>query len=305
MDEVLGALSGLGLYGLPVSDLGPKQKRGSDDERKMHSSPGGVSYDSAASRTDEEPSDVPGWQRDRMRRRARNKRNKRRYLVGGAVGVVVLIAVIVTVVLLAVNGGKAPYVVGRTLDQARTAAEKAGMKVEVSAQVPTFNEPAGTVLQQLPAKGIKSDDRKLRVTVAKQPVLVTATFKAYDPPPGDGKENNDTLVNLGDNKESTTWSTELYKTAAFGNLKAGVGFEFTLSEPASIMKIVSTVDGWSGELRQVTSSGSPVKITDLVGSSKTYTLQQPISSGRIWFTKLVELSPGRYGVELSEVEFYK
>ena len=85
--------------------------------------------------------------------------------------------------------------------------------------------------------------------------MTVTEIKVYDPSPGDGKENDDRLTNLIDGKDSTTWSTELYKSAAFGNLKEGVGLDFTLSEPATIMEIVSTVDGWGGELRQATSSG--------------------------------------------------
>ncbi len=44
---------------------------------------------------------------------------------------------------------------------------------------------------------------------------------------------------------------------------------------------------------------------DLDGTSKIITLREAISAGRLWFTKLVEFSDGRYGVELSELRFYK
>ena len=89
--------------------------------------------------------------------------------------------------------------------------------------------------------------------------MAVTEIKSYDPE-GDQTENDDTLHNLIDDKESTSWSTELYKSAAFGNLKDGVGLEFTLETPATIMEIVSTVDGWNGELRQDTTSGSAAKI---------------------------------------------
>ena len=163
------------------------------------------------------------------------------------------------------------------------------------------------MLEQSPDKGLKSDDGVLQLTVTRKPTPVTVTeIKVYDPAPGDGTENDAQLPNLIDGKASTTWVTELYKSAAFGNRKDGVGLDFTLSEPATIMEIKSTVDGWAGELRQDTSSGSEATIAKLDGAtSQILPLLQPISAGRIWLTKLVELSYGKYGVELSEIQFYK
>ena len=306
MDEFLGALVGLGLYALPRAEMGAKQKRGADDERRMRVSPGGASLDSG-SRHGDDSADMPGWKRDRLRRSARRARTRRRYMIGAAVAAVAIIAAIVVVLVLTLSGGRAPYVKGLTLDQARQAAADAGMQVEVTALIPSFDKKAGTVLEQSPDKGLKSDNGVLQLTVTRQPTPVAVTqIKAYDPPPGDGKENDAQLPNLIDGKESTTWSTELYKSPAFGNLKAGVGLDFTLAEPATIMVIISTVDGWAGELRQSTSSGSEATITKLAGKpSQILSLLQPISSGRIWFTKLVELSDARYGVELSELRFYK
>jgi eukaryotic-like serine/threonine-protein kinase len=306
MDEVLGALVGLGLYTLPRTEMGAKQKRGSDDERKMRVSPGGASLDSGSRRSDES-ADMPGWQRDRLRRHARKARSRRRYTIGAAIAAVAIVAAIVVVLVLHFSGGGAPEVVGLTLDQARQAAADAGMQVEVTALIPSFDKKAGIVLQQSPDEGFKSDNGVLQLTVTRQPTPVTVTeIKAYDPPPGDGKENDAQLPNLIDGHDSTTWSTELYKSAAFGNLKPGVGLEFTLAEQATIMEITSTVDGWAGELRQNTSSGSEATIAKLDGkTSQILPLLQPISTGRIWFTKLVELSDGRYGVELSELRFYK
>jgi hypothetical protein len=304
MDEVLGALAGLGMYAPQRAEVGGKPRRATEDDRRLRRSPGGASYDSAGGQKDDTGEDMPGWQRDRIRRRARRARSKRRYLIGGAVGVVVVIAVIVTVVMLAVSGGKAPDVMGLTLDQARAAAADADMQVEVTAQIPSFESP-GIVLEQTPDKGIKSDNGVLQLTMSREPTQVAVTeMKAYDPE-GDQEENDDQIASLTDGKESTSWSTELYRTEAFGNLKEGVGLQFTLDAPATIIEIVTTVDGWKGELRQDTTSGSQAKVTDLDGKSKIITLREPISSGRIWFTTLTELSDSRFGVEISEIRFYK
>lgn len=227
-------------------------------------------------------------------------------MIGGAFAAVLLVTAIVIALVLALSGSGAPDVVGLSLDQARQLAADAGMEVEVTAQIPSFDKSAGTVLEQAPDPGIESDDGVLRLTVTREPTPISVTkVKDYDPE-GDQTENPEQLPNLIDGKDGTSWSTELYKSASFGNLKDGVGLEFTLAEPATIMEIVSTVDGWKGELRQDVSSGSEASIATLDGSAnQIITLREPLSAGRIWFTKLAEITAGRWGVELSEIRFYK
>lgn len=304
MDELLGALAGLGLYTLQRAPLGAKQKRGAEDERRLRHSPGGVSFNSGSTKKDDTGEEMPSWQRDRIRRREKEKRAKRRYMIGGAIAAVVVIVAIVLTLTLAIGRGEAPDVKGLTLDQARQAAADAGMQVEVTAQIPSFDS-SGIVLEQTPDPGIKSDTGVLQLTVSREPTPVAVIDLTVYDPEGDNTENDDELDNLVDGKESTSWSTELYKSAAFGNLKDGVGFEFTLDAPATIMELVSTVDGWEGELLQDTTSGTAAKIMNLDSQNKIITLREPISDGRIWFTRLTELSEGRYGVELSEIRFYK
>ncbi len=306
MDELLGALLAIGLYALPHADVGGKTRKGTDDERRSRNSPGGASYDSASRRADD-TGEIPGWQRDRQRQQARNRRARRRWIIGGAIAAVVLIAVIATVLALTLSSNTAPNVVGLSLDEARQMAKEAGMEIEVTAQVPSFDQDAGIVLEQAPDPGIASDDGILRLTVSRAPDPVTvAEMKEYDPAPGDGAENPDQVPNLTDGPESTTWRTELYKSAAFGNLKDGVGLTFTLSGPATMVEIISPVEGWKGELRQDTASGSEATIATLEGkTSQIITLREPLTLGKFWFTHLTELTDGRYGVELSEIRFYK
>jgi hypothetical protein len=153
---------------------------------------------------------------------------------------------------------------------------------------------------------MSSEDDILRLTVTREPTPVVVTEVTDYDPEGDQTENPDKLPNLIDGKESTSWSTELYKSSAFGNLKTGVGVDFTLEEPATIVKIVSSVEGWQGELQQSISSGAPATVAELDGSStQLITLREPIISGRLWFTELTQITDGRWGVELSEIWFYK
>ena len=115
------------------------------------------------------------------------------------------------------------------------------------------------------------------------------------------------LPHLIDGKDNTYWSTELYKSSSFGHLKTGVGVDFTLGSPATIVEVESPVKGWRGELLPKTSSGVGTKIATLDGASvQRIILPQPITSGRIWIIQLVQLKLGRFGVELSdELRFYR
>ena len=306
MDELLGALVGLDLYAPLRAAEAPPQKRlhrrAAEDAHRPRYSPGGTSFDSG-SRQAEAGGDV-AWERDRARALTRKRRASRRWKIGGIAAAAIVVAVAVP--LLALSGGGAPAVVGLTLDAAQKLAGDAGMKVEVAHQIPSFDKPAGTVLEQVPAPEGKSKDDVLRLTVTSQPTPVKVTaIVVVDPPPGDGQENSSKLPNLIDGKESTSWTTELYRSSTFGNLKTGVGLDFTLEEAATIVEIVSPVEGWKGELLQNISSGPPAKLATLNGAStQIIPLREPLTTGRIWFTQLAQLTDGRWGVELSEIRFY-
>ena len=106
------------------------------------------------------------------------------------------------------------------------------MKVEVADQIPSFDKPAGTVLEQDPAAEAKSRRRCAPTHRDQSSPRRSRSRRSslYDPPPGDGTENTGKLPNLIDGKESTSWTTELYRSSEFGNLKTGVGLDFTLEE---------------------------------------------------------------------------
>ena len=60
---------------------------------------------------------------------------------------------------------------------------------------------------------------------------------AFDPPPGDGAENDDQVPLAYDGSTATAWQTERYSSAAFGGLKTGVGLLVDLGS----VRHVSTV----------------------------------------------------------------
>ena len=181
------------------------------------------------------------------------------------------------------------------------------MEVEVGSQVATFDEEAGTVLEQDPAPDQSSEDDILRLTVAREPELVgVIQVDDYDPE-GDNEENPDLLPKLTDGETTSGWTTEYYRSAAFGSIdKTGVGLEFTLEGDAYMMEIISPVEGWKGELLQKVSSGPAARLATLDGNtSQIVTLREPLTDGRIWLTELTELGEGQWGVDIAEIRFYR
>src|SRR5581483_3201231 len=90
------------------------------------------------------------------------------------------------------------------------------------------------------------------------PVAVTSAH-AFDPPPGDGVEDNPDLPKLVDGNPATTWRTEFYTHAQFGNLKSGVGAYLELRNPASVSRLViqSPAGGWRYQVYEVDGGSAP------------------------------------------------
>ncbi len=66
------------------------------------------------------------------------------------------------------------------------------------------------------------------------------------------------------------------------------------------------MEGWKGELLQPLDSGGLAKLRTLDGqSNQIISLTTAIDKGRLWFTDLAPLTENRWGVEISEIIFYK
>lgn len=304
MDELLGALVGLGIYSPQrTTEIAPP-RRGSDrgtalTARRLH--PPAVAHAPASAAEELDPIWVRQHARKLQQRRRRARRLKTLAVVVGLGLVALAVALPLTL-----SGGQAPNVLGLPLDTAKALAEEAGLVLEVADNVPSFDREPGIIIQQDPEPGLKPEDKLLYATVAREPLPVKVTKLDDVDPEGDAQENPDKLRNLVDGKDGTSWTTELYRSSAFGDLKTGVGFDFTLEEEASIIEIVAPVEGWKGQLLQRLTSGGTVKLATLEGmSTQIITLREPISSGRLWFTKLAPLTNTRWGAELAEIRFYR
>ncbi len=136
------------------------------------------------------------------------------------------------------------------------------------------------------------------------PVLTGAT--ALDPQ-GDGAENGDRAQNAVDGDPGTAWTSEGYATAAFGNLKEGVGLQLDLEADAAVseVEVDSAGDGGAVEIRTSPTGSfedSTVVAQSPLDGSTTITVDPPATTSHliVWWTELPSTTGG-YRAEVSEI----
>ncbi len=153
-----------------------------------------------------------------------------------------------------------------------------------------------------------------------------APVRMYDfDPAGNDGENPHDIILAADNDPETSWSTEIYNTQKFGNLKSGVGLVFDMGSAVKPGKVSVTVSpGTSLELRHADqptqdisqwhavpgSPDSPNSGSDPGGDSKKVTavVDTGSISARYWLVWLTTLSPyqdGRGRSRIFDVKFGK
>ena len=126
------------------------------------------------------------------------------------------------------------------------------------------------------------------------PEALTAV-KTYDPPPGDGQEQDSLIGYATDGSPASAWETEHYTTPEFGNLKSGVGLVVAAPKAMKLTSITITshTPGWTAEIKAGPSDSGPfqsVSSSQTVGSQTTFTLHVPSPEHYylIWITRLAQ-----------------
>jgi serine/threonine protein kinase len=154
----------------------------------------------------------------------------------------------------------------------------------------------------------RSDKTSSRTTTAGAPAVHLRAVSAYDPPPGDGQEDNARLALASDGKLSTAWVTERYNTQHFGNLKSGVGLVVEASHPVKLRSLVVRTDtpDFSAMVKAGMSRAGPFRTVaraKTVRSSTTFVLDAS-REARYYVLWITNLSPGtgpRYYVDVNEI----
>jgi len=114
---------------------------------------------------------------------------------------------------------------------------------------------------------------------------------AFDPPPGDGHENDEDVGKTIDRDPSTVWQTQGYNNRSLGGLKPGVGVALSLKAPTALDKLTieSPTDDWAVQI--FVSDGTH---SDLAGWGDAVATKDHITSG----TTTLDLGGHRGGAVL-------
>jgi eukaryotic-like serine/threonine-protein kinase len=134
----------------------------------------------------------------------------------------------------------------------------------------------------------------------------------YDPLPGDGQENTSAVPFVLDGNRSSAWETERYRSADFGNIKAGVGIYLDAGRPvvARAIRVLTPVAGWKLELYVNNDVAKSISSWTLVGSGemnatrKTFNLDTGTGRFRyyaVWITQLPRNPSGGFKAAISEL----
>lgn len=128
------------------------------------------------------------------------------------------------------------------------------------------------------------------------PVVLRAVGSGiYDPPPGDGHEN-DELVSLAlDGDRRSAWRTDRYGNASFGSLKSGVGIWVDLGKPRRVTQVIVHTGhpGWLATLRYSedsviwTDPGASEEVED----GHAFSVNQTHRYVMLWITRVVPVEP--------------
>lgn len=118
---------------------------------------------------------------------------------------------------------------------------------------------------------------------------------AFDPPPGDGHEDDAAVGNAVDGDPGTAWTTEGYETARLGGVKPGVGLLIDLGQPTPVARVeLGVVPGMdlelhAGDAPPADIAGLPVVATAVNAPAVTQlTPQAPVTARFlvVWITRL-------------------
>jgi serine/threonine protein kinase len=117
-------------------------------------------------------------------------------------------------------------------------------------------------------------------------------------PEGDGSEHPESVAAATDGNPATAWTTETYDSPDFGGLKAGVGLQLVLAEPADVsaVEIETAEGGWSADVYvaaepadTLSGWGAPRASIQDASTSQRLDLGPPPPVGAavlVWFTHL-------------------
>jgi hypothetical protein len=157
-----------------------------------------------------------------------------------------------------------------------------------------------------PAKVPASPAPQAGVTAAGPIAILSST--GFDPQ-GDGSEGNSKAARVYDGDPDTSWTSERYATADFGNLKKGVGLLLDLGQPTSVHQVTLDLPSDPADITVYAATDRSLEGATKLGSADGASGQVKVEAGQampqaqyviVWFTSLAP-DGGQYRASVAEV----
>lgn len=167
--------------------------------------------------------------------------------------------------------------------------------------------PRRTVTVSGPAVTVPASPAPQAAATAGGPIAILSAT-GFDPQ-GDQSENNSQAARVYDGDPATAWTSELYVTPEFGNLKKGVGLLLDLGQPTSVHKV--TIDLANGPLDVTVYAAASPSLTGatVIGTADAASGRVEVKAATtipesefiiVWFSSLAPQG-GQFGVSISEI----
>jgi hypothetical protein len=167
--------------------------------------------------------------------------------------------------------------------------------------------PRRTVTVKGPAVTVPASPAPQAAATAGGPIAILSAT-GFDPQ-GDHVENNSQAARVYDGDPATSWTSELYATAQFGNLKKGVGLLLDLGQPTSIHQV--TIDLAHGPVDVTVYAATTPSLAGaaVIGTATAATGRVQVKAATpmpesefiiVWFSSLAP-EGGKFGASVSEI----
>jgi hypothetical protein len=167
--------------------------------------------------------------------------------------------------------------------------------------------PRRTVTVSGPAVTVPASPAPQAASTAGGPIAILSAT-GFDPQ-GDQSEKNTQAARIYDGNPATSWTSELYATAQFGNLKKGVGVLLDLGQPTSVHEV--TIDLGNGPVDLTVYAATSPSLTGaaVIGTATAATGRVQVKAAStmpesefiiVWFSSLAPQA-GKFGASISEI----
>jgi hypothetical protein len=167
--------------------------------------------------------------------------------------------------------------------------------------------PRRTVTVTAPAVIVPASPAPQAAATGAGPIAILSAT-GFDPE-GDQQESNSQAARVFDGNPATTWTTELYRTAQFGNLKKGVGLLLDLGQPTSVHQVTLDLTDGPVDVTVYAATSPSLAGAAVIGTASAATGRVELKATTampesqfiiVWFTSLAPHG-GQFGASVAEI----